>query len=504
MEEIHSDKNTVLLWLDNGPYAYIHFAIAHALSKISNSEFVGIVTNKQDVSFFENQKYLKFKKLFYYPECYQEKSSYDSEKLKEFEKKYELDLWLDIFSDRFFHKYRSDFHVFTPDEILTIIENSLHFFINILEEFHPKLILMQTAGENVANLLFYRLAKKLEFNILMTNIVHLHNRIAISDNLITREISEEFQKILSSNQNISKEYDENFIKKESLAETVRIQSSFSFDNSTLSQKIKHFAKRLSNDPESIYQNFGKTKSKMFKARYENHFKIKKREQFLNENSLKSIGNEKFLYFPLHTEPEAKILATAPFFSDQISLIENIARSMPIDYFLCVKEHPTQKSKSWRSILDYQRILAIPNVKFFHPSVNSQDLISKSSGVIAISGSTAFETLFFKKPVFLLAEDYYDVVSMVTKISEISKLPKLIKTSLNNFKFKNDELNAIIQATENISISVNYFSIMKDGIYLSSIQRNTNDSNVTLKHFEKFFKNYENDFNLFAKTISDKI
>ena len=61
MEEISNDKNTVLLWLDNGPYAYIHFAIGNALSKIDNFEFIGIVANKQDLSFFETQqKHLRF------------------------------------------------------------------------------------------------------------------------------------------------------------------------------------------------------------------------------------------------------------------------------------------------------------------------------------------------------------------------------------------------------------------------------------------------------------
>jgi len=493
--------DTILVWLD-GPYSYTHFGICSALSKIGKFDFIGIVTKKQDVSFFNKQTIVNFKKLFYYPDCYTNKSSYNNSILEEFEKKYDLNLWLDILSERYFHKYRTDFHTFSKNEILPIVEHSLNFFINVLQEFNPKLILMQAAGENISNLLLYRLAKKLQIKILMTNIVHIHNKITLSNNLISREISDEFQKLLSNPDSLINKHDSNIIKNQSLAETIKVQSSYIFDTSTPSQKIKHFINRLNHDPELIYQNIGKTKLKMLKGRYYTHFKTKKREEYLNQNLSKSISDEKFLYFPLHTEPEAKILATAPFFTDQISLIENISRSLPIDFSLYVKEHPGQQFKGWRSIQDYKRIIDIPNVKLFHPSINSQELISKSQGVIAISGSTAFETLFFKKPVFLFAEEYFDVVSMVKKIDDISKLPQIIKESIDNFEFKNNELDIILQATENVSITIPYFSILKDGIILSSIQRNNPDA--TLKHFYNFYDNYNLDFKLLAKIINKKI
>ena len=503
MENKNSKNDTILVWFDAGPYAYIHFGVSYALSKLGKFDFVGIVATKQDVDFLQNQNLINFKKLFYYPECYQGKSSYDLNTLKEFERKYDLDLWLNIFTDRFFHKYYTHFHHFTKNEILSIAENSAKFFINILDEFDPKLIFMQTAGEDFANLLLYKLAKKLKVKILMTNIIHLHDKISVSNNLISREISEEFQKLISNYDSSIGQYDLNYIKNQSLAETVKIQSSFTFDNSTKFQKISHYAKRLFHDPEPIYQNLGKTKSKMLQFRYKTPHQTKKRQQFLEKNSSKTIDDENFLYFPLHTEPEAKTSTTAPFFTDQISLIENIARSIPIDFLLYVKEHPIQKYKFWRSIQDYERIIEIPNVKLFHPSVPSQDLILKSKGVIAITGSTAFETLFFEKPVFLFTDEYYDVVSMVKKIQTLSQLPKIIKDTLENFQFNNNELNAITQASLNTSIPFRYSSMMKDGILLSSLQRNTNDSKITFEHFQKFYKNYETDFELLAKTISDK-
>ena len=44
-------------------------------------------------------------------------------------------------------------------------------------------------------------------------------------------------------------------------------------------------------------------------------------------------NEKFVYFPLQLEPERTLFIPAPFYSNQLDVISNIARSLPIDFKL---------------------------------------------------------------------------------------------------------------------------------------------------------------------------
>ena len=137
------EKENIVVWLDFDAYAYMNFGIISALSKLDKFNFIGIVATKQDMSFFQNQKIIPFKKLVYYPECYIKKLSFNLDNLKEFEKKYDLNLWLDAYTERSFYKYWTDFHKFTKDEILSIIENSVSFFVDILQTYQPKLILTQ-------------------------------------------------------------------------------------------------------------------------------------------------------------------------------------------------------------------------------------------------------------------------------------------------------------------------------------------------------------------------
>ena len=498
-----NESPNVLLWLDQGPYSYINLGVAASLSKLNTFNFFGIVATKQDISFFNKQKIIPFHEIIYYPDCYINKSSYDIDFLKKSEKEFELNLWLDVYGERFFHKHRTHFHKFSKSEILIIVENSIKFFSELLTRINPKLIVMQTAGENIANMLLYKIAKKLKIKTLMINPIHIHNRIVVSDNLTSNEISNEFKKtVLNFNQTLQN-YDPTFIKNQSLRETIKVQTSFNFDNSNAMQKLSHYINRLYSDPESIYQNLGKTKSKMIRSKFSRNFETKKRKKFLDKNSIFQIEDEKFLYFPLHTEPEAKILTTSPFYSNQLAVIENIARSIPIDYILYVKEHPGQELKLWRSIDYYQKIIELPNVKLVHPTINSHDLISECSCVISITGSTGFEALFYKKPVVLFADEYYDCLSMVNKINNLTELPKLLSKILSSFEFNNMEFNALIHSTYSQSISVPYFQIMKEALTISSLQRIEKNPELTEKKFNEFYQNYNEYFELLGNEFKNK-
>ena len=498
------ESSNILVWLDQGPYAYMNLAIAENLSKLNNLNFFGIIATHQDISFFNNQKYINFNEIIYYPDCYINKLSYDIQYLKQSEKKFNLNLWLDVYGERFFHEHRTNFHKFSKSEILIIVENTIKFFSDLIERISPKLIIMQTAGENIANTLLFKIAKKLNIKILMVNPTHIHNRVVVSDNLISKEISDDFEKIIENFNEKLQDYGPEYIKNKTLVETVKVQNQFNFNESNTSEKISHYINRIHNDPEPIYQNVGKTKSKMIKSKISTNIETKKRKAFLDKNSIYEIKDEKFLYFPLQTEPEAKILSISPFFSNQISVIENIARSIPVDFTLYVKEHPGQGLKLWRSIEFYKKLIELPNVKLIHPSVNPQDLISRSSCVVSITGSTGFESLFYKKPVILFADEYYDCLSMVTKVNTITSLPKLISKNITSFEFNNREFNALMKSTDSQSISLPYFEIMKDALSISLIQRKDENYALTENHFNKFLKKYESNFELLGREFNKKL
>lgn len=153
--------------------------------------------------------------------------------------------------------------------------------------------------------------------------------------------------------------------------------------------------------------------------------------------------EDFVFFPLHYEPEVSLSFQAPFYSDQIYVIRQIARSLPIHYKLYIKEHPSMVDYRPRSF--YKELKKIHNVKIINPAVSSFSIIPHAKLVAVITGSIGWEALMLKKPVISFGNQFYNALSMVKKCVEIEKLPYLVKEQLENFVYKEEELISFISA-----------------------------------------------------------
>ena len=75
-----------------------------------------------------------------------------------------------------------------------------------------------------------------------------------------------------------------------------------------------------------------------------------------------------------------------------------------------------------------------------------------------------------------------------------------KNTLCNFKFNEKELSMFVKVLKEFALPVQYYSILKDGVLISAIQRNQNNFEVTNLEFKKFLKKWEEEFKLLAKTI----
>jgi hypothetical protein len=166
--------------------------------------------------------------------------------------------------------------------------------------------------------------------------------------------------------------------------------------------------------------------------------------------------EDFVFFPLHYEPEISLLLLAPFATDQINVIKNTARSLPVHYKLYVKEHPLMVPFRPRSY--YKEIKKIPNVKLINPIVPSWEIINKAKLVTTITGSSAWEGLMLKKPAIVFGDQFYNCLSMIKKSTEPEKLPYLVKEQLENFRYNEEELLNFLAAILEDSASLDLFQL----------------------------------------------
>ena len=110
-----------------------------------------------------------------------------------------------------------------------------------------------------------------------------------------------------------------------------------------------------------YTYFGRSKFRVLKHELIASLKKRIREKFIGKHFLKNIsGKEKFIYFPLGVDEERTLLIDSPFLTNQIEMIRNIVKSMPVGYKLYVKEHFSQELREWRKISYYKEILEKSN------------------------------------------------------------------------------------------------------------------------------------------------
>ncbi|MGK4199258.1 capsular polysaccharide export protein, LipB/KpsS family [Fusobacterium sp. HC1336] len=134
-------------------------------------------------------------------------------------------------------------------------------------------------------------------------------------------------------------------------------------------------------------------------------------------------NEKFLLVPLHVQPEASTMTFAQEYLDQIHHVKRLSQSIPIDYYLYVKEHPSMYI--YRKNKYYNEIKKLHNVKLISPFEDQLELLKESKGVITLTNTTGYEAILYKKPVYLFGKVFYQEYDYLNKIKNYSELRELI-------------------------------------------------------------------------------
>lgn len=101
--------------------------------------------------------------------------------------------------------------------------------------------------------------------------------------------------------------------------------------------------------------------------------------------------KKFVYFPLHTQPERATSIWGGEYLDQALALERLSQFIPKDWYIYVKEAPKQKG-AHRDILFFERLRLIPNLVYLGKNGNSFDLIRHSQFVATIVGTAGWEAV----------------------------------------------------------------------------------------------------------------
>ena len=493
---MENSEQKILFWLED---ISLYLGISKKLQEQKNLKLFAIVDGHKKIeNYYTQQKLVNFQKLWFFRKKVNiTQKNFDLTYLSNFEKKYGINIWSIAYSERFFTDF-SRYHNFSYEEILSIIEQECRFFENILDELKPDYFITRVPDFHHIHLL-HKLCIAKEIKPIILDYTRFGSKSILTEQV---DMPIEFSKSIDQNKIKSfEELQELFHKKNSLINyNQKLQSS---QKQLLKSMFQFLFMNKTQDYTSSYQTKGKTKSNVIMKEFLKYFQKYERSKYIKKNSISKIPNYPFIFFPLHLEPERTLLMKAPFYTNQLSLIENIAKSIPVDYKLLVKDHPAMQRSGWRPKSFYSKLIKLPNVVLIDPTVDNKKLFQKCSLVMTIAGTAGIEATLYGKPSIVFADVIYSNISSVSRIQNLEELPTTIQDSLKK-EVSLEEVNAYLEKILFTSFDFDAFGIGLEfdqnfnfGGYLSG-------TSLSFNKLESFIEKHDDILEIISKEILKKI
>ena len=204
--------------------------------------------------------------------------------------------------------------------------------------------------------------------------------------------------------------------------------------------------------------------------------------------------QKYLYFPLYNIPEYSSNFQSTMWLNIISVVEALSKSIPGDWIIVLKEHPTGLEHNYRQKDFYHQLSRIPNVEFAPILADSNQLITNAELVFVTVGTSGWEAILKGIPVLSPVECFWDCMDLSHRSSDIESLHEDIKKAVEkNNKVSASErekrITVFLQALLSNSFSISdpeVFSYYYEGTQEQYHKQGQELADGFIKYFEKTY------------------
>ena len=140
-------------------------------------------------------------------------------------------------------------------------------------------------------------------------------------------------------------------------------------------------------------------------------------------------NSKFIYVPLHLQPEMTTSSLGGKFVDQALLIESLSKILPHDWRIYVKENPKQSCYD-RGYSFFQRIRALSNVTWVPADTDTNVLSARAKIVATVSGVAGWEAIKLGTPAIIFGVTWYASMPGVFKYHDHIDIEEVAEFEIN--------------------------------------------------------------------------
>jgi hypothetical protein len=156
-------------------------------------------------------------------------------------------------------------------------------------------------------------------------------------------------------------------------------------------------------------------------------RARNRRAVLREPMIDAPPATPYVLFGLHMQPESSIDVWAPFFSNQLWVIELLSRVIPPTHTLLVKIHKSDIANYSPGRL--RQIRALPGVQLVAPFADARAFIEGADLLTLIQGTMGLEAALLGKPVIMLGDSALTEFPGVHAAGALRELPALVRKAL---------------------------------------------------------------------------
>jgi hypothetical protein len=123
-------------------------------------------------------------------------------------------------------------------------------------------------------------------------------------------------------------------------------------------------------------------------------------------------SSKYVYFPLHLQPELTTSGLGGRFSDQLDAIDELVALIPEGWLVYAKENPKQGCEQ-RGREFYSRLRSMSRVRYLRKEVDTYKLLEGCQFVATITGTAGWESVTGGKPCLAFGTPWYATIPGVT-------------------------------------------------------------------------------------------
>jgi hypothetical protein len=206
-----------------------------------------------------------------------------------------------------------------------------------------------------------------------------------------------------------------------------------------------------------------------------------------------VENEEYVYMPLHLIPESTTFVKAPFYINELNIIEQVSKSLPIGWKLYVKEHQSMLGE--RSFKFYKEVKKFPNVRLvkFNYYTDPKPWIENAKGVLTITGTGAYEAAMLGKKSIVFGDVPFNLINSITRIKSFEELPSLIAAFGNVDNIKS--CASYLATIKSVGKEINLKYLMSEGEAIIKMEKELSENfskqiNVLYNFFEEAYERFQ--------------